>query len=91
MWIIYPVVALKNCRKELIKMDLYNVKTVTAKQARAYSVIALNTLGVAPNDLSVNLLDEEIKCVMKLYSPRDAVKKAEEILKNGGNAIWKKK
>ena len=27
MWIIYPVVALKNCRKELIKMDLYNVKT----------------------------------------------------------------
>ena len=91
MWIIYPVVALKNCRKEFIKMDLYNVKTVTAKQARAYSVIALNTLGVAPNDLSVNLLDEEIKCVMKLYSPRDAVKKAEEILKNGGNAIWKKK
>ena len=91
MWIIYPVVALKNCRKELIKMDLYNVKTVTAKQARAYSVIALNTLGVAPNDLSVNLLDEEIKCVMKLYSPRDAVKKAEEILKNGGNAIWKKR
>ena len=31
----------------------------------------------------VNLLDEEIKCVMKLYSPRDAVKKAEEILENG--------
>lgn len=91
MWIIYPVVALKNCRKELIKMDLYNVKTVTAKQARAYSVIALNTLGVAPNDLSVNLLDEEIKCVMKLYSPRDAVKKAKEILENGGSAIWKKK
>ena len=91
MWIIYPVVALKNCGKELIKMDLYNVKTVTAKQARAYSVIALNTLGVAPNDLSVNLLNEEIKCVMKLYSPRDAVKKAEEILENGGSAIWKKK
>lgn len=91
MWIIYPVVALKNCRKELINMDLYNVKTVTVKQARAYSIIALNTLGVAPNDLSVNLLDEEIKCVMKLYSPRDAVKKAEEILENGGSAIWKKK
>lgn len=72
-------------------MDLYNVKTVTVKQARVYSVIALNTLGVAPNDLNVNLLDEEIKCVMKLYSPKDAVKKAEEILKNGGNAIWKKK
>ncbi len=91
MWIIYPVVALKSYRKELIKMDLYNVKTVTVKQARAYSVIALNNLGVAPNDLSVNLLDEDIKCVMKLYSPREAVKKAEKILKNGGNAIWKKK
>lgn len=72
-------------------MDLYNIKTVTVKQARAYSVIALNTLGVSPNDLSVNLLDEEIKCIMKLYSPKDAVKKAEEILKNGGTAIWMKK
>ena len=41
--------------------------------------------------VSFNLLDEEIKCVMKLYSTKDAVKKAEEILKNGGNAIWKKK
>ena len=56
-----------------------------------YPVVALKTLGVAPNDLSVNLLDEEIKCVMKLYSPRDAVRKAEEILGNGGSAIWKKK
>ena len=72
-------------------MNLYNVKTVTVKQARAYSVIALNTLGIAPNDLSVNILNEEIKCVMKLFSPRDAVKKAEEILENGGTAIWMKK
>ncbi len=72
-------------------MKLNNVKTVTVKQARAYAIIALNTLGVAPNDLSVKLLNDEIECVMKLYYPRDAVKKAEEILKSGGSAIWMKK
>ncbi len=72
-------------------MNLYNVKTVTVKQARAYAVIALNTLGVAPNDLNVKLLNDEIECVMKLYSPRDAVKKAEKILAEGGSAIWMKK
>lgn len=72
-------------------MKLNNVKTVTKKQAKSYAVIALNTLGVAPNDLDVKLLYEEIECVMKLYSPREAVEKAEQILAKGGTAIWKKK
>ena len=34
-------------------MKLNNVKTVTKKQAKSYAVIALSTLGVAPNDLDV--------------------------------------
>ena len=72
-------------------MKLNNVKTVTKKQAKAYAIIALNTLGVAPNDLDVKLLYEEIECVMKLYSPREVVEKAELILAKGGTAIWKKR
>ena len=44
-------------------MKLNNVKTVTKKQAKSYAVIALNTLGVAPNDLDVKSLYEEIECV----------------------------
>lgn len=72
-------------------MKLNNVKTVTKKQAKAYAIIALNTLGTAPNELDVKSLYEEIECVMKLYSPREAVEKAERILSKGGTAIWKKK
>lgn len=72
-------------------MKINNVKTATKKQAKSYAVIALNTLGVAPNDLDVKSLYEEIECVMKLYSPREAVEKAEQILAKGGTAIWKKK
>ena len=72
-------------------MKLNNVKTVTKKQAKAYAIIALNTLGTAPNELDVRSLYEEIECVMKLYSPREAVEKAEQILAKGATAIWKKK
>lgn len=68
-------------------MELNKVKTVSKKQAKAYAVIALDTLGVAPNDLDVKMLWEEIEVVMKLYSPREAIKKAESILNKGGNAI----
>ena len=53
-------------------MELNKVKTVSKKQAKAYAVIALW---------------EEIEVVMKLYSPREATKKAESILNKGGNAI----
>lgn len=72
-------------------MELYNIKTVSKKQAKAYAIIALDTLGVSPNDLDAKLLWEEIEVVMKLYSPREATKKAESILNKGGNAIWQKK
>lgn len=72
-------------------MELNKVKTVSKKQAKAYAIIALNTLGVAPNDLDVKMLWEEIEVVMKLYSPREATQKAESILNKGGNAIWQKK
>ncbi len=72
-------------------MELYNIKTVSKKQGKAYAIIALDTLGVSPNDLDAKLLWEEIEVVMKLYSPREATKKAESILNKGGNAIWQKK
>lgn len=70
-------------------MDLYNVKTVSKKQAKAYTVIALDTLSVAPNDLDIKLIWEEIEVVMKLYSPREATKKAEQILERN-KTKWKK-
>ena len=70
-------------------MDLYNVKTISKKQAKAYTIIALDTLSVAPNDLDVKLLWEEIEVVMKLYSPREATKKAEVILENN-KTKWRK-
>ena len=66
-------------------MDLYNVKTVSKKQAKAYTVIALDTLSVAPNDLDIKLIWEEIEVVMKLYSPREATRKAEQILEEKQN------
>ena len=72
-------------------MKLNNIKTVTKKQAKAYTVIALRNLWIAPNDLNIKSVYEEIECVMKLYSPSEAVKLAETILKEGGSAIWKKK
>ena len=49
----------------------------------ASSSIALDTLGVTPNDLDVKILWEEIEVVMKLYSPREATKKAERIAAEG--------
>ena len=70
-------------------MDLYNVKTVSKKQAKAYTVIALDTLSVAPNDLDIKLICEEIEVVMKLYSPREATRKAEQILERN-KTKWKK-
>ena len=70
-------------------MDLYNVKTVSKKQAKAYTVIALDTLSVAPNDLDIKLIREEIEVVMKLYSPREATRKAEQILERN-KTKWKK-
>ena len=72
-------------------MKLNNVKIVIKMQAKSYAVIALNTFGVALNDLDVKSLYEEIECVMKLYSSREAVEKAKRILAKGGKAIWKKK
>lgn len=72
-------------------MKLNNVKTVSKKQAKAYAVIALDTLGVTPNDIDVKMLWEEIEVVMKLYSPREVTIRAESILNKGGNAIWQKK
>lgn len=70
-------------------MDLYNVKTVSKKQAKSYTVIALDTLSVAPNDLDIKLIWEEIEVVMKLYSPREATRKAEQILERN-KTKWKK-
>ena len=70
-------------------MDLYNVKTVSKKQAKAYTVIALDILSVAPNDLDIKLIWEEIEVVMKLYSPREATRKAEQILERN-KTKWKK-
>lgn len=70
-------------------MDLYNVKTVSKRQAKAYTVIALDTLSVAPNDLDIKLIWEEIEVVMKLYSPREATRKAEQILERN-KTKWKK-
>lgn len=61
-------------------MKLNKVTTVTKKQAKAYAVLALNTLRVAPNDLDVKMLWEEIEEVMKLYTPREATKMAEKII-----------
>ena len=72
-------------------MELTKVRTVSKKQAKAYAIIALDTLSVAPNDLDIKSLWEEIEVVMKLYTPRDATKKAETILAKGGNTIWQKK
>ena len=70
-------------------MELYNIKTVSKKQAKAYTVIALDTLSVAPNDLDIKLIWEEIEVVMKLYSPREATRKAEQILERN-KTKWKK-
>lgn len=70
-------------------MELYNIKTVSKKQAKAYTVIALDTLSVAPNDLDIKLLWDEIEVVMKLYSPREATIEAKHILETN-KTRWKK-
>lgn len=70
-------------------MELNKVTTITKKQAKAYTVLALNTLSVAPNDLDIELVYNEIEELMKLYTPRQATQKAEEILKTN-KTKWKK-
>ena len=70
-------------------MKINKIATVTKNQAKAYTVIALNTLSVAPNDLDIKLIWDEIEEVMKIYTPKDATKKAEDILKNN-KVKWKK-
>ena len=72
-------------------MKLNNVKTVTKKQAKAYAVIALDILGNTPNDIDVKMIDSEIDVAMKLYSPREAIEKAEKIKAKGGLVKWVKK
>lgn len=73
-------------------MKINNVKTVTKKQAKAYAVIALDTLSISPNDMDAKSLWEEIEVVMKIYTPRDAVRQAEKILEGKGGAIkWMKR
>ena len=44
---------------------------------------------VTPNDLDIKLIWEEIEVVMKLYSPREATRKAEQILERN-KTKWKK-
>ena len=70
-------------------MELNKVTTVTKKQAKAYTVLALDTLSVAPNDLDINLIYNEIDEVMKLYTPKNATIKAEEIIQNN-KTKWQK-
>ena len=72
-------------------MKLNNVKAVTKKQAKAYVVIALDILGNTPNDIDVKMIDSEIDVAMKLYSPREAIEKAEKIKAKGGLVKWMKK
>lgn len=72
-------------------MKLNNVKIVTKKQAKAYAVIALDILGNTPNDIDVKMIDSEIDVAMKLYSPREAIEKAEKIKAKGGLLKWMKK
>lgn len=73
-------------------MKINNVKTVTKKQAKAYAIVALNTLSIAPNDIDAKSLWEEIEVIMKLYTPRDAVKQAEKIMqRKGGEIKWMKR
>ena len=72
-------------------MKLNNVKIVTKKQAKAYAVIALDILGNTPNDIDVKILDSEVDVAMKLYSPREAIEKAEKIKAKGGLVKWMKK
>ena len=54
-------------------MELNKVTTVTKKQAKAY----------------INLIYNEIDEVMKLYTPKNATIKAEEIIQNN-KTKWKK-
>lgn len=70
-------------------MELNKVTTVTKKQAKAYTVLALDTLSVAPNDLDINLIYNEIDEVMKLYTPKNATIKAKEIIQNN-KTKWQK-
>ena len=72
-------------------MKLNNVKIVTKKQAKAYAVIALDILGNTPNDIDVKMIDSEIDVAMKLYSPQEAIEKAEKIKAKGGLVKWMKK
>lgn len=73
-------------------MKINNVKTVTKKQAKAYAIVALDTLSIAPNDMDAKSLWEEIEVIMKLYTPRDAVKQAEKIMQGkGGKIKWMKR
>lgn len=57
---------------------------INRKQAVSYGIIAYHTLinSAYGKEFSYNQLAEEIVCVMKLYSPNVAVKKAQKLLQN---------
>lgn len=70
-------------------MEIKKVKTVSKRQAKAYTAIALHTLSVAPNDINIKAVVDEIEVIMKLYTPRQATEQAEKILKTD-TTVWKK-
>jgi len=70
-------------------MKLNKVTTITKKQAKAYTALALRNLSVSPNDITIKFILEEIDEVMKLYKPSQATIELEKILKEN-KTIWKK-
>lgn len=65
-----------------MKMKLVKVKTLTKKQAKSYMVVALRNLKASPNEISEQELWDEMETVMSLYTPKQAVEKVKDKIKD---------
>lgn len=65
-----------------MKMKLVKVKTLTKKQAKSYMIVALRNLKASPNEISEQELWDEMETVMSLYTPKQAVEKVKDKIKD---------
>ena len=60
--------------------DIKNIR-ISGKQAVAYAVVALHTLKISPNKITEIELAKEIITIMRLHTPKEAIERANKILK----------
>lgn len=62
--------------KGMIVLDLVKIKSITKRQAKAYMLMALRNLKISSNEITEQSMWDEMKTVMRLFTPKQVVDKA---------------